>query len=112
MIVTNSLLHDAVIFGLTAAAGLGQLLDCRTTEVGLANGDTEGNPIGRWLIAKVGITGAYAIKVGALPIIGAIVYGAVGFTYGVILPALFAAAGFTVGIKNYLLLRKQGKQVF
>lgn len=106
MIPVNTFVHDLAFFLTTAACGIGQLLDCRTTQVGLANGLDEKNFIGAFLIKHLTITGAYAIKVGAVPIAAAVLLGTAGWQYGTAFAAVFAALGFTAGIQNYLLLKK------
>lgn len=112
MIIPNYTLNQDVAFFLAdAACLLGQFTDCRTTEVGLANGDTEANPIGKWLISKLTITGLYALKVGAVPMTCAIVYG-YDYKLGLALAAIGAGAGWAMGIRNYLSLRKAKISVF
>lgn len=93
------------VFLLYVAATLGQFLDDRTTEVALAHGFVEANPIGKWLISKVGVQGMYFVKTAALPV-AVTIFAALHPHYGMPLQVLVAGLGWGVGVANALKLRK------
>ena len=91
-----------------AFALLGQFSDTRTTEVALSKGFTEANPIGKFLIAHLGISGTYALKVGALPIAFAPLALLIGFKYASVCEFVVGVLGFTLGVINFIKLKKAG----
>ena len=99
---------DAIFFGSYVAATLGQFSDVRTTQVALAKGFVEANSLAAKIIAKVGISPLYAVKMAVLPLLGVVLVGlghekiAIDFEFGV------GAVGFVFGLLNYLKLRKVG----
>jgi hypothetical protein len=94
-------------FGLVVVALAGQLGDCYTTEVSLAHGMVEGNPIAAWLQKKIGQTGLTILKcAGAaitLPMLTTIF---AGITYGCVVAGIIGGIGVFATVKNYLLMRK------
>ena len=104
----NNVMHSVIFFAVDSLAMLGQLADCRTTEVGLAHGFAEGNSFAAKIYSKIGSAGFYALKCMVLPFAAALTFGFEGWAYGVVVAVPFAAIGFIAGIKNYLLLKKSG----
>jgi hypothetical protein len=101
-----SALHTTIFLLVTAAAVVGQFSDARTTEVGLAHGFAEENPVGYWLIKLLGAPGIYALKCAAAPLVGVILYAAFGWNYGTAMAGFFAGLGFALGITNYRLIKQ------
>lgn len=60
-----------VLFGGYCLNLLMQFVDSRYTQQGLSHGGTEVNPVAKFLLNKLGVAGAGAVKFGAMPIIGA-----------------------------------------
>lgn len=102
---------DLVFFLATAAGILGQFTDARTTEVGLQHGLVEANALMAKLIKKVGISPIYALKCAVLPATGALALGLGHEHAAIVMEAGFAAAGFALGVLNYLKLRKAGVKI-
>jgi hypothetical protein len=91
-------------YGIAACIG-----DCITTMIGLGakKGFVEGNPIARWMFAKVGesLTGWIGAVVYALL---ACVFANLNYRAGVFFAAAVAASETFFTIKNYRLLKKLG----
>lgn len=108
---TDSL--QGITFGVAyLACMLGQYLDCRTTEVGLAHGYKEANKFALKIQNRIGALGFLAIKVAGIPFIGAGIYLYAGLGPSVVWLTLLAAQGLVAGIKNFLLLKKNNVKVF
>lgn len=90
-----------LLFVLYVLAVLGQFLDARTTEVALQNGFKEANPIGRFLIGKLGISGTYAIKCAAFPAIFLFLAVSRYSLAGVLGFVFLAVLGFLLGILDW-----------
>lgn len=100
-----------IVIGGIALAG--QLLDARTTQVGLANGDTEDNSIMAGLVKKIGIGGFYGFKAG-FAIGGTLLcaWASLGLQLTAIAMGAVGGVGFAAGIVNWMSLKKQGIKVF
>lgn len=105
------MVSNALLFGLFVFASIGGFVDTRTTEVGLSNGFVEANPIGKFLISKLTISGAYALKAAILPI-GFTWLTALVSPYFMIPQIALGAVSLGVGIRNYLLLKSKKIAVF
>lgn len=100
---------DALIFTLYAIGLAGQLGDCYTTEIGLAHGLAEGNPIAKWIVSKIGNTGATLLKcVGfatVFPMLSYILSHQLVWAFvGAEIPVI--GLGWYASVTNYLLLKK------
>lgn len=99
-------MSDALIFVLTTLAIASQFGDTYTTQIGLAHGATEVNPVGKWLLSKLPIQAIYPIKCAVLPL-GALMLANLGGTVPmVIVESIIAAGGVFACVYNYLTLRK------
>ena len=102
-------MNNGLVFILFALASFGQFLDTRTTEVALATGLAEANPIGRFLINKLGITPAYILKSAVLPI-GFVWMGLLSAKASYISLIGLAIAGFVAAYLNYRRLSAPAKK--
>ncbi len=104
---------DALLMLSFAAHEVGEFADSYSTSIALTCGKgefTEGNPIGKWLIAKIGQAGTYAIKMGAFPIglmVLGILYGPVEKEVMIAQFSLGAVFG-VIGALNLIKLKKAG----
>src|SRR6266705_1001429 len=108
---TNNM-HQILLFVIGTLCGLGQFLDCQTTDVGLAHGFREANSLMGKLQGKIGSGGLFALKCMVLPAVGVVLFTTVGFGPSMAWLVPLTVIGFIAGIKNYLLLRKNKIAVF
>lgn len=106
-----SLVHTLIFVAAILAAVVGQFSDARTTQVGLEHGFAESNPVGYWLIKKLGIRGIYILKCAVFPATAVVFYALFGWNYGTVIALFFAGLGFPLGISNYLLIKKSDPNV-
>ena len=99
---------ESVIVALAVA---GQTFDARTTQVGMAYGETELNPIIHWLTTTHGMGPMYALKIALAVAVPIVAYG-LSPLFGVLAALAIGAAGAVAGLSNYLPLRKKGIKIF
>ena len=100
---------DIVAFVAVALALAGQMSDCYTTEIALAHGMAEGNPIARFLTAHIGNTGITLLKcVGAAIVLPMTTMIVAGYELSAIVAGVIAVIGFVAAGLNYRLMRKHG----
>jgi hypothetical protein len=88
-------------------AELAEASDCVTTNIGLAIGGKEANPLFNWMPAEVAAIVQWPLKLG-LPILFTwLSYHFEGNTnLNLIMPGIFIAIGAYAGIKNYILIKE------
>jgi hypothetical protein len=90
-----------------------QYYDAYLTQKGLSNKLAEGNPVTRFLISKLGVAGAGAIKFGAVPFLAFLVPTVAGHPgYAALLNGLIAGVTYPVIVKNVKLLRQNKISIF
>lgn len=104
---------DALLMWSFLAHEVAEFADSYSTSIALNCGKgafTEGNPIAKWLIAKIGQAGMYAIKMGVFPIGLMLVGILVQSVEKEVTIANFALAGVfgIIGILNLIKLKKAG----
>jgi hypothetical protein len=92
------------VLGSAAAFVAAYLADRYTTMVGLANKMVEGNPLMRWLIAKMGFS-LSAFAVGGAILVGGIALTNVGIAQTCAFYGIIAAGEAVVAVRNYLKLK-------
>ena len=98
---------DVLAFIAVALALAGQMGDCYTTEIALAHGMSEGNPIARWLTSHIGNTGLTLLKcVGAAIVLPMVTMILGGYELSAIIAGVIAVIGFVAAGLNYRLMRK------
>lgn len=91
----------------------GQAADCYTSQVGLAHGQKEFNPILRFIVAHAGLTGMWLFKVlGYAFLFPAISEVVGGLWYGQAGAFVAAGWGFIAAVVNYFLLRSKKISIF
>lgn len=104
---------DLLYFLAVALALVGQAADCYTSQVGLAHGGKEANPILRFIISHAGFTGMWLFKVLGYAFLFPVISDAVGgLWYGQAGAFVAAGWGFLAGVINYIGLRKRGIKLF
>jgi len=110
ILAADGSLHITLFIAFYVLGVLGQFSDDRTTQVALAHGATEGNPIGAFLLKHLGTVGLYVIKTGIFPAaaLALALFSPSEFEPAVLLQCFVAAVGFGAGIYNYFGLKSKG----
>ena len=110
--MTHETLQNLIFGAAWVACGAGQFLDCQTTDAGLAHGYVEKLSLVGKITTKIGSSGYFIVKCMVIPAIGALLFGLGQFGPSLLWLGILAAQGWFVGVKNYLLLKKNNIKVF